>query len=210
MDANAPDIKDLEDQLDAAERDAQALAVGLGEERGGWHAETGSWSVAECLDHLASANRVYLHAMKEPAIRAREQGRFRRGPATPGFVGRWFVMTMEPPVKAPFRMKAPRIVEPRAAPPLVSAFGSFRTSQDEVRAFLRANAELDLAAVRFPNPFVPGIRFSLATGLHVITAHERRHMWQAWRVRRAAEGAVWPGKMSEIGAVDPKARAMRE
>jgi len=113
-------------------------------------------------------------------------------------------MTMEPPVKALFRMKAPRIVEPRAAPPLVSAFGSFRTSQDEVRAFLRANAELDLAAVRFPNPFVPGIRFSLATGLHVITAHERRHLWQAWRVRRAAEGVVWAGKVSEIGAVHLK------
>src|SRR5215831_11449640 len=125
MDVSAPDIKNLEDQLDGAEHDAQALAAGLSEERGGWYAETGSWSVAECLEHLATANRVYLDAMKKPAIRAREQGRFRRGPAAPGFVGRWFVRTMEPPVKAPFRMKAPRIVEPRAVPPLVSAFGSF-------------------------------------------------------------------------------------
>src|SRR5499427_10447429 len=123
MNASTPDIKDLEDQLDAAERDARALVADLAEERGGWHAETGSWSVAECLDHLANANRVYLHAMKEPAIRAREQGRFRRGPATPGFVGRWFVMTMEPPVKAPFRMKAPRILEPHTTPPLISTFG---------------------------------------------------------------------------------------
>ena len=187
MDASAPDIKDLEDQLDAAERDAQALAAGLAEERGGWHVETGSWSVAECLDHLATANRVYLHAMKEPAIRAREQGRFRRGPAAPGFVGRRFVRTMEPPVKAPFRMKTPRIVEPCSGPPLANAFASFMASQDEVRAFLRAYADLDLAAVQFPNPFVRGIRFSLATGLHVIAAHERRHLWQAWRVRRAAE-----------------------
>jgi hypothetical protein len=56
-----------------------------------------------------------------------------------------------------------------------------------VRAFLIEYADLDLAAVRFPNPFVRGIRFSLATGLHVITAHQRRHLWQAWRVRRAAE-----------------------
>jgi DinB superfamily len=190
MDASAPEIKDLKDQLDAAERDARALVAGLGEERGGWRAETGSWSVAECLDHLASANRVYLHAMKEPAIRAREQGRFRRGQVAPGFVGRWFVKTMEPPVKAPFRMKAPRIIEPRAGPPIADVCASFRTSQDEVRAFLRACADLDLAAVRFPNPFVRGIRFSLATGLHVITAHERRHLWQAWRVRRAAEGAA--------------------
>jgi hypothetical protein len=71
MHAGAPDIKDLKDQLDAAERDAQALVADLGEERGGWRAETGSWSVAECLDHLATTNRVYLHAMEEPATRAR-------------------------------------------------------------------------------------------------------------------------------------------
>ena len=190
MKASEPDIKDLKDQLDAADRDAQALVADLNEERGGWRAEADSWSVAECLDHLATANRVYLNAMKEPAIRARERGRVRRGPPKPGFVGRWFARTMEPPVKMRFRMKAPRLIKPRTAPPLADAFAGFRTSQDEVRAFLLEYADLDLAGVRFPNPFVRGIRFSLATGLHVITAHQRRHLWQAWRVRRAAEVAA--------------------
>jgi hypothetical protein len=188
MNIDAPDIEDLQDQLDAAESDAQALVTGLAEEQGGWRAEAGSWSVAECLDHLAVTNRVYLCVMKDPAIRAREQGKLRRGPAAPGFLGHWFVRTMEPPVKAPFRMKAPRAIEPRVAPPLANAFAGFRTTQNEVRAFLLEYADLDLAAVRFPNPFLRGIRLSLATGLHVITAHERRHLWQAWRVRRAAEG----------------------
>jgi hypothetical protein len=190
MKASEPDIKDLKDQLDAADRDAQALVADLNEERGGWRAEADSWSVAECLDHLATANRVYLNAMKEPAIRARERGRERRGPAKPGFVGRWFARTMEPPVKMRFRMKAPRLIKPRTAPALADAFAGFRTSQDEVRAFLLEYADLDLAGVQFPNPFVRGIRFSLATGLHVITAHQRRHLWQAWRVRRAAEAAA--------------------
>lgn len=180
------DIKALEDQLDAAERDAQALVDRLSEQQGGWRAEPGSWSVAECLDHLAIANRVYLGAMQPPAIRAREQGRRRRGPAAPGFVGRWFVRTLEPPVRARFKGKAPRRIRPRVAPALADAFASFSASQNEVREFLRAYAELDLARVRFANPFVRGVRFSLATGLHVITAHERRHLWQAWRVRRAA------------------------
>jgi hypothetical protein len=60
-------------------------------------------------------------------------------------------------------------------------------SQMQVREFFTANADLDLARIRFPNPFVPGIRFSLATGLHVIAAHDRRHLQQAWHVRRALE-----------------------
>ncbi len=184
------DVEELKSQLEAAERDAHALVADITEELGGWRTNAGSWSVAECLDHLASTNRVYLCAMRQPAIHAQELGRIRRGPATPGLLGRWFVRKMEPPVKAALRIKAPRSVEPRLAPPLSDAFASFRASQNEVRVFLGAYADLDLAAVRFPNPFVRGIRFSLATGLHVITAHERRHLWQAWRVRRAAEGAA--------------------
>jgi hypothetical protein len=190
MDANAPaDIRELQDQLDAAERDAEALVAGLSEEQGVRRLDAGCWSVAECLDHLATGNRVYLAAMREPADRARARGRRRWRPAKPGWVGRLFAWTFEPPPKWWSRRKAPRKIRPRAAPPLAETFASFVASQADVREFLRANADLDLAGIRFPNPFVRGIRFSLATGLHVIAAHERRHLWQAWRVRRTIERA---------------------
>jgi hypothetical protein len=184
------DILALEDALNAAERDARALLDGLTEDQGAWRAETGSWSVAECLDHLATANRVYLEAMRPPGARAHAQGRRRRGPALPGFIGRWFVGTLEPPARPLLKSKAPRRIRPRTSPALSDAAGLFLASQDEVRMFLRTFADIDLAGVRFPNPFIPGVRFSLATGLHVIAAHERRHLWQAWRVRRAAETAA--------------------
>jgi hypothetical protein len=146
--------------------------------------------VAQCLDHLAITNQVYLSAMKEPAIRARASGRLRRRPALPGFVGRWFAAKMEPPVKASStinKMNAPRKIKPGSSLSLADAFACFLKSQDEIRDYLSTNADLDLAGIRFPNPFIPAIRLSVATGLHVLTAHERRHMWQAWRVRRAAE-----------------------
>lgn len=186
----APDIQDLQDQLDAAEFDARALVANLAEEQGAWHAETDSWSVAQCLDHLATTNRVYLRRMEESAIRAREQGRFRRSPAKPGILGRWFIGSLEPPVKAHSRRKSPRSIQPRVSLSLSDAFASFAASQNEVREFIRTHADLDLAGIRFPNPFVRGIRFSLATGLHVIAAHERRHLWQALRTRRGAESAT--------------------
>jgi hypothetical protein len=180
----------LEDAFDAAEGDARALVSGLTETLSAWRPDTSSWSVAECLGHLAIANRVYLRAMQPVSEHALAQGRRRRGPALPGVVGRWFVRTLEPPVKTRFRSKAPQSIRPRRAPSLVDAIGQFLASQDEVRAFLRRYADIDLARVRFPNPFIRGVRFSVATGLHVIAAHERRHLWQAWRVRQAAERAV--------------------
>ena len=190
MDSTPPDIKDLLEQLDSADRDAEALVAGLTETQAAWRAAPDSWSVAECLDHLATANRVYLRAMEAPAIRARADGKRRRGPAVPGVIGRWFARTLEPPVNPRFKGKAPRLIRPRTAPSLADAYAGFTASQREVHAFLLANSELDLAGVRFPNPFVRGVRFSLATGLHIIAAHDRRHLWQAHRVRLQAEAAL--------------------
>jgi DinB family protein len=186
MDAALPaDLQKLADALDAAERDARALVAGLTEEQGAWRTDEGSWSVAECLDHLATANRIYLGAMRPAAARALGQRSRRRGPAEPGVVGGWFVQYLEPPVNPRFKSKAPRTIRPRTAPALSDAFTAFLASQDEVRTFLRTFAGIDLSGVHFPNPFIRGVRFSLATGLHVIAAHERRHLWQAWRVRRS-------------------------
>ena len=187
---NPADIAALEDAFDAIEADARAIVNGLPEPLGAWRVDATAWSVAECLDHLAIANRAYLRAMEPVAERSLMEGSTRRGPAQPGVFGSWFIRTLEPPVKPRFRTKAPQSIRPRDARPLADAVAQFLASQDEVRTFLRRYAHIDLAGVRFPNPFVRGIRFSLATGLHVIAAHERRHLWQAWRVRQAAERAI--------------------
>jgi hypothetical protein len=190
MDMVAADSSDeitaLERALDDAERDARTLLEGMDESVGVWRADADSWSVAQCLDHLATANRVYLRAMETAAARALASGRLRRRAAHPGFIGRMFVASLEPPAKSRTKRKAPRLIEPRPSPPLADAAAAFFASQDDVRAFLRKYRGIDLAGVRFVNPFVRGIRFSLATGLHVIPAHERRHLWQARQVRDAA------------------------
>ena len=185
-----PDLHALEQAYAAAERDARALAEGLSETLGTWRAEPSSWSVAECLDHLAISNRVYLGAMEPPAAAAIADRRDRQGPAMPGMFGRWFARTLEPPVKPRFKMKAPRKIRPRQSPPLADAVEAFLASQADLQYFLKRYARIDLTGVRFPNPFITGVRFSLATGLHVLASHGRRHLWQAWNVRRAAERAV--------------------
>ena len=182
------DLQIIQDQLDHAERHARQLAGGLSEELGNWRPSQSSWSVAECLDHLAITNRYYLAAMRDPALRAREQGRLRRRPAKPGWIGGMFVRSLEPPAK--MRIKAPQKIQPRSAIPLADALASFCAEQNEVHAFLCDYSNLDLGGLHFANPFIPGIRFTLATGLHIISVHERRHLWQAQRVRESAEAAL--------------------
>jgi hypothetical protein len=183
------EIRSLEQQLLANEREAEALVAGLTAEQGVWRPEPGAWCVAECLDHLATANRVYLAAMRDPAGRARAESRRRRGPAKPGWFGALFVGTFEPPPRWWSTLKAPRKIRPRTSPPLADAFAAFMISHAEVRAFLREHADLDLAGATFPNPFIKGLRLSLATGFNVLTAHARRHLWQARGVRQRLESA---------------------
>ena len=186
----SPELEALAEALDANERDARALVADLDESTGTWRKEPGSWSVAECLDHLAVGNRVYLAAMEPSAARARGAGRLRRKPAVPGLFGGWFVKSLEPPVTARRKMRAPRKIVPRASPPLGDAAAAFFASHTQVQQFLRTYADVDLGGVHFPNPFIAGLRFSLATGLHVLAAHERRHLWQAWKVRSAIPPAA--------------------
>jgi hypothetical protein len=191
MNAHSVDeLQKLSRELDAAQDDAAALVQGLDAAGGAWRSEPGSWSIAECLDHLATANRVYLRVMQPAADQARLRGRLRRGPALPGVLGRLFIKWMEPPVRPRMRGKSPRLIRPRDQPPLENAYADFLQQQDQVRAFVAGYADIDLAGVTFPNPFIGGLRWSLATGLHVITSHERRHLWQAWNVRRAMEGTA--------------------
>ena len=183
----APDIEELVAQLEANGRDAAALVAGLDEATGTRPPAPGAWSVSECLDHLATADRVYLEALRPAAARGRERGRRRRGPARPGIIGRWFARSLEP--NAGLRSRAPRNIRPRVAPPLADSAAAFQTAHADVLDFLRENADLDLAGITFVNPFVRGVRFSLATGLHVIAAHERRHLVQGWNARRAVSPA---------------------
>jgi hypothetical protein len=54
-------------------------------------------------------------------------------------------------------MKAPQSFNPNPPFLLGTAFASFKTSQDEVRRFLCDYADLDLAGIGFPNPFLRGV-----------------------------------------------------
>lgn len=40
-------------------------------------------------------------------------------------------------------------------------------------------------SIRFVNPFVPVIRFTVGTGLKITCSHERRHVLQASRVKQS-------------------------
>jgi hypothetical protein len=175
------DIQDLLKALDDNDRRAVELVRDLDDERFNWRPDERSWSIAQCLDHLNVGNRVYLVPMREALARARQKGAVRRGPIRPGALGRWFVANLEPPPKR--RLSAPKKIVPAARTGKAEVMAEWGRLQAEVKDLLREAAELDLNHTRFVNPFISLIRFSVGTGFQVIATHERRHLWQAERVK---------------------------
>jgi DinB family protein len=178
------DLARVLSDLDAADAEARRLVASLDETQLHWQPNAGAgWSVAQCLDHLARINAIYIATLRGALQRTKPGSAPRGGPIQPGWFGRWFIAQMEPPVRR--KLKAPKKAVPgpaRTGPELLSAFIA---AHDQVRALVHDSRELDLNKIRFTNPFISIIHFTVGTGLMVIGAHDRRHLWQAKQVCEA-------------------------
>ena len=178
-----PDLEKIFDEIDASDRAADAIVDGLSDEQLHWQPENGrSWSIAQCLEHLAAMNVVYGGAVRTGIDRARARGSTRRDPGRLGFFGGRWARSMEPPVKR--RMPAPAPSRPGSGLPREEVLRRYHEAHVMVRGLIRDAASIDINRATFKNPFVPLIRVRVVTGLHVIAAHDRRHLWQAEQVKK--------------------------
>jgi hypothetical protein len=175
------ELRRILDDLDANERRAAALLSGLDDATVNWRPDDRSWSTAQCIDHLNVAARIYQEAMEPALAAARTKGRTRRGPIRPGWLERKFLASLEPPPKR--KLPAPSKIVPALRGNRDDLLEEFRRQHASLSELIRASAGLDLGSIRFQNPFLPLLRFTVGTGLLVVPAHERRHLWQAEQLR---------------------------
>jgi len=185
MSAIREDRDAILEQLSASEQGAGHLISGLSAFQVNWRPNDGaSWSICQCVDHLARTNRIYCQAMLETMARARHQSSATVA-ATPGWFARMFIGKMEPPVRT--RFKTLKGMIPPTDGDAQVALREFVNSHQEARRLIASWDQTDLNRIRFKSPFAPLIRFTVATGLLIINAHDRRHLWQAEQVK-AADG----------------------
>jgi len=174
-------------ELNRQNEEAETLVRGLTEEAINWQPNGGaSWSVAQCLEHLAGTNRLYVVAMRDAVERNEDQ--ILRGSGTfqpAGWPSRKFIRSMEPPPKAKYR--AFKKITPAAAPQQGDVvLTHFLAAQHDVAEFIAKCTGMDLGSLRFRNPFLKGVRLTISSGLLLIGAHNRRHLWQAENVKKNA------------------------
>lgn len=106
----------------------------------------------------------------------------------PGWFGGWFIRTYIEPSPTTKRARAPKKIAP-AAEIEPSVVDRFLTSNERLREFVWKASEYDVNHIRFKNPFVSVIRFRVGAGLLLLSAHERRHLLQAERIRASMQAA---------------------
>lgn len=165
--------------LDAADARARAVAKPLSTAQLNWRADASSWGVGHCLDHLRITNEVYARAMDD-ALTGRPTGPVEA--ILPGWFGRYFIRTVIDPSSATGKYKAPVKIVPVTAVD-GTMLDQFLHSNQIARRVIDKAVPYDVNRVRFANPLVSVIRFTVGTGLEILTRHQDRHLRQAERVR---------------------------
>jgi hypothetical protein len=147
------------------------------------------WSVGQCLDHLRVTNEVYLKPMSA-SLTGRQRAVVQE--ITPGWFGRWFIRSFIEPSAKVTRARAPKKIRPGAQVE-PSVLDRFLSTNREARELVQRARNYDVNRIRFRNPFVPVIRFTVGTGLEIVSKHQRRHLLQAERIRASPD---FPGGLN--------------
>jgi len=169
--------------LDSADQMAAELVNGLTPEQLNWHPGPNAWSIGQCLEHLCITNEVYL-----PAISSSLAGKplSAAEDIVPGRFTRWFINSYIEPSAQSKRANAPTKIVPgaRVDP---SVLDRFLRSNQAARELVRHASSYDVNRIRFRNPFIPVIRFTVGAGLEIVSRHQRRHLVQAQRAKRSSD-----------------------
>jgi hypothetical protein len=163
-------------------RAAEVLAE-LSADQINWRPAEGSWSIAECIAHLNTLNGLYARSIQDAIAVGRSRGCTTDFPQTKlGMFEQWLVGLIEPPYRLKF--KAPSKFRPKASTfTRDELLKDWTTTHERLAEAAQACHGLDLRRLKVVSPATPLFRITLLAALMITPAHDRRHLWQAQRVR---------------------------
>jgi hypothetical protein len=182
MDYTRLSLGDVVTALDDVAREARETFGGLDAKQLNWRPDARAWGVAQCFEHLLTANRLMVtaaqHALAHPPTF------WQRVPLVPGFLGRQLVRSQAPQTTRKFTTSAAATPSQGAiGPDVITRFAAAH----QARATWIQSLDPDTAArAIMTSPFVKIITYSVLDGCRLMAAHDRRHFEQARRVMQAA------------------------
>jgi hypothetical protein len=149
-----------------------------------WRPAAGSWSIAQCLDHLILTNDRIAAPVRKVADGTHSPSFWEKWSPLTGFSGSFLVRSMSNDSKK-FKAPSKSIVPP-------SEIGGdivqrFKANNDDLIGLFGKLEGADLEGTVISSPFMGLMTYRLSDGLLIVARHERRHVRQAERVM-AAQG----------------------
>ena len=183
MDYTTLSLEQVRSGLEDIARDAQATFGGLDARQLNWRPGPSRWSVAQCFEHLITANRLMIHAAEEALDGSRPRTVWQRLPVLPGLIGRLMIRSLSP--DATRKMTAPSDAQPTASAIPADIIQRFVQQNRDAAASVQALDQGRLARTIMASPFLKVITYSVMDAWRLMVAHERRHFEQARRVTQS-------------------------
>jgi hypothetical protein len=168
-------------------RDAESTFGALNVAQLNWRRDGGCWSVAQCFDHLLSANRQMFAAADVALAGVSARTVWQRLPVLPAVFGKALIRSQSP--TGTKKYKAPSVAQPSASDIAGDVIQRFIQQQHDAITRLETLDEDAAAGIIMTSPFIRFITYSVLDGWRIVVAHDRRHVEQA---RRVTESGGFP------------------
>jgi hypothetical protein len=177
MSKRAGTIDELEAQFALICAGFETLVSSAGAETCAKRPAPGSWSAAECLQHLSLSADAYFPVWQQVIATAGPRKAEMNAPYAIDFWGRLLCWILEPPAR--IRSKTPAPFQPVDCEKVEVVLDRFLEKQERVVAALRRCRGRAIDQVKMASPIDSRVRYSIWSSFVVTAAHERRHLWQA-------------------------------
>lgn len=141
-----------------------------------------SWSVTECLEHLALTTRAFLPPIVQIITKTPRLTRSRS--LRCDVLARVLIRTLEPPYRLRHKVLAHLAPQQNDFP---AAWKAFLESQDELGGIIRSAVGLAIDTAKIQSPVCSRMSYSVYGALGILAVHQRRHLWQIEQILRAVD-----------------------
>jgi hypothetical protein len=183
MDYTTLSLVEVRARLEDLARQAVATFGALDAGQLNWRPDAARWSVAQCLEHLVTANRLMLGAARDALDPARPRTLWQRLPVLPGMLGRALIRSQSP--SSTRKYTAALRVQPTASQIPADILQRFVAQHHDLAAWVQRLDEREAARTIMVSPLIGVVTYSVLDGCRLIVAHDWRHVEQAVRVTQS-------------------------
>lgn len=180
--ASFSQLGSLLEQFRCVTREARKLVLGRSIQDLTRKSEPESWSIAECLDHLARTTGSFLPAISRAVATAPTLTTKR--PLRTGTLASVLIRHLEPPYRLRYKV-IPQLVPQETD--FEAAWSAFEESQSSLSETLCSATGLAIDKVKVPCPVCVHVTYNAYGAFRMLAAHQRRHLWQVQQILAALD-----------------------